>query len=883
VDRNDGAVSGKGGVRMTAPVANRQVFSTSRAAEFLELRALQSQTGQPVDRFGGVILKELLDNALDAAESAGVVPDIEVAFLVVDDLMFITVADNGPGLPAEVIERILDFNVTVSDKAAYRSPTRGMQGNAFKTIIGIPYALGIDEPVVIDACGTRHSIAASIDPASNVVIRHDRETGIRTVGTSVTVPLPIDMPIDRDWLQSFALVNPHVAFTDLGYESGPAICVSYKPTAGDGWSKPLPTDKTSPWWYDVPAMKRRVFAQVGAIRNGADDEALGMFVRTFEGLSSTAKAKTVCAAVPHIRRLSDFEDDPDAVATMLATMKTEARQPKPAALGRVLEDHYRGCFEDWFGIKDDQFWYRRKETVLDGVPWVVEIAIAATRTEGRAVWAVNYSPTFDDPISRAQLVTPDVTARGAASFLQAADAYPGAANAYARAAVVHILTPAPDFLDKGKSGLTVPAAVAEMCAAALESATKVLRTDAKRRQRDARAQANREGQRQRPTEQITLLDAVFSVMTAAADAARGGQPGDPGTLPFSVRTMYYKLRPLLQQMTARELKYSYFTQNLVPRFQREHGTIADLYYEPRGELHEPHTGKSVPLGTREVQMYAPPEWTYDKVLYVEKTGLWPVLKSAKLAERYDMAIIAGQGYAAEACRDLLAGMAGNVTIFVLHDADSAGYNIGRTLGNETARMPDHNIGVIDLGLTVAEAIRLDLQTETFSRTKELASGLDLSEIEREWFAGVPASYNRRGEPNQWTCTRVELNAFSSPDLIAYVEEGLALHGATEKVVPPPLVVSAEARKSHGEQVEALVQDLLDELIDIPTLTATIAAETAIRMDFAIDPDAVRDALDDDRTRPWTTAVRDEVARRIEATGLDVRARLIELLAAGRPA
>ena len=43
---------------MTATV-ERVVFSTPRAAEFLELRALQSQTGQPVEEFGSVVIKEL--------------------------------------------------------------------------------------------------------------------------------------------------------------------------------------------------------------------------------------------------------------------------------------------------------------------------------------------------------------------------------------------------------------------------------------------------------------------------------------------------------------------------------------------------------------------------------------------------------------------------------------------------------------------------------------------------------------------------------------------------------------------------------------------------------------------------------------------------------
>ena len=53
----------------------------------------------------------------------------------------IVVADNGPGLPAEVIDGVLDFSVRVSSREAYVSPTRGAQGNALKTMVAMPFVL----------------------------------------------------------------------------------------------------------------------------------------------------------------------------------------------------------------------------------------------------------------------------------------------------------------------------------------------------------------------------------------------------------------------------------------------------------------------------------------------------------------------------------------------------------------------------------------------------------------------------------------------------------------------------------------------------------------------------------------------------------------------
>ena len=192
-------------------VLERRTFSTSRAADFLEQRALVSQTGQPERRFGDVVLKELLDNALDASEAAGAVPcAIEVTTRAGEDVQTVTVSDSGAGIPPAVVERILDFTTLTSDKALYRSPCRGAQGNALKTIIGIPRALGVADPVIIEARGVRHVVAVSLDAAGNVSVRHDQERSGRGSGTAVTVPLPPDLHVDAArWVRGYALVNPH--------------------------------------------------------------------------------------------------------------------------------------------------------------------------------------------------------------------------------------------------------------------------------------------------------------------------------------------------------------------------------------------------------------------------------------------------------------------------------------------------------------------------------------------------------------------------------------------------------------------------------------------------------------------------------------------------
>jgi DNA topoisomerase VI subunit B len=78
-----------------------------------------------------VVLKELVDNALDACEKADVSPVIGIEVHGTHSGgIEISVSDNGPGIPTKTVESVLNFDTRTSDNAAYRSPSRGAQGNA---------------------------------------------------------------------------------------------------------------------------------------------------------------------------------------------------------------------------------------------------------------------------------------------------------------------------------------------------------------------------------------------------------------------------------------------------------------------------------------------------------------------------------------------------------------------------------------------------------------------------------------------------------------------------------------------------------------------------------------------------------------------------------
>jgi signal transduction histidine kinase len=96
------AAYAQGGSRQQDPPVQREVYRTSRLLDFTSKRELTAQIGHQPQQWPQVAVKELIDNALDACEEAGVAPRIEVEV----DSAGISLLDNGPGIAADVVKDI---------------------------------------------------------------------------------------------------------------------------------------------------------------------------------------------------------------------------------------------------------------------------------------------------------------------------------------------------------------------------------------------------------------------------------------------------------------------------------------------------------------------------------------------------------------------------------------------------------------------------------------------------------------------------------------------------------------------------------------------------------------------------------------------------------
>ena len=367
------------------------------------------------------------------------------------------------------------------------------------------------------------------------------------------------------------------------------------------------------------------------------------------------------------------------------------------------------------------------------------------------------------------------------------------------------------------------------------------------------------------TYEWTVKEAVFEMMKEAASRASANF-----TLPYSVRQLYYQVRPLIQEYTYKELNYAYFTPPLVTEYEEIYGPLQGLIYEPRGHLIEPHRDIEVPLGTVDVAGYEIPDYEYNKILYIEKEGFRQIFDAVKLGQRYDMALMTAKGFATRAAKQLLLSASGkDITILVAHDADISGYEIARTLESETRTTRGMYIHVIDLGLTVKEALNMGLEAEGVVIQKKPSFELldRLSSQEKEFLLGIRYGYGT------WHGKRVELNAMTTDQLISWLEDKLRELGLQTKVLPPEDVVKDALEDTIdsrlADDVRHVVKQAIEELLGATILDIETQVREKIGMPdasgyyyelkqflYKLPPEYWRDWISDNATQLEWSHIRD---------------------------
>jgi hypothetical protein len=306
-------------------------------------------------------------------------------------------------------------------------------------------------------------------------------------------------------------------------------------TATDpAWSKWKPNNSTSPHWYSPERLRLLMAAEIALAEDRRQPSpSVREFVQQFRGLSSTVKASEICMklGVGERETLADyFRSRPDGLK-LLAAMQALSAPVKPAALGVLGREHLESLLVA-SGCEASSLIIRKAEVEHEGLPYVIEIAFGFRDDEGMDLnEGFNFTPAI-----------------GASPFRLAERlAYAQIEPGDPVTVFAHVASPRLDFLDRGKSRVSLPHAVSEKLTDMVVAVTAKWTKQKKAEIREHNAYLRRRDAmvgRDRPT---SIKEAAY--LHASAN----------DTLPANPRQIMYAARPAILAATGKETldsKYS---------------------------------------------------------------------------------------------------------------------------------------------------------------------------------------------------------------------------------------------------------------------------------------------------------------------------------------
>ncbi|WP_051295952.1 ATP-binding protein [Eisenibacter elegans] len=538
--------------------------------------------------------------------------------------------------------------------------------------------------------------------------------------------------------------------------------------------------KTHPHWYDSDSFYNLLLATPEAID-------LQRFLAYLEG--GTGLRKTL---PPHQLQKAVAAHSRQEAEALLTLLREAAKPFNPKKLGDVgemadFEVHHfsSGTFE----------LSPQKGAHTAQIPFVLE-CFARLDGAGQTQFFVNKTPIIGD-------VGLSYQGKKALLFGCGLQAYLTLPKLKSEPTVwVNILTPYMPIVSNGKepdfSALAVP--IEEAISKVWQKLSKHLR------QQQPTQGLDTAGGDKLPTQKEIVRQHLYEGIAKASGE---------GQYRYSLRQLYYVLRPFVMQATGRELKYANFN-TIITDYEHETGQdLPGVYRDERGTLLHPHTHEEIRLGTKSVEKYHRPRFAFNKILYSEKEGFFEILKEAGFCERHDCALLTSKGFASRAARDvidLLAETEEELQFFCIHDADLSGTLIYQALQGATKARPERKVRIINLGLEPWEGLQMGLEVETLERTSRKQAAAYISDHPDQQDILPPYQLDKRFSESTWhdwlTNYRIELNAMDTPTFVDWLEQKISPYNQG-KVVPHQAYLQDQAQTLAQAQLKA---QLYDELL-----------------------------------------------------------------------
>lgn len=429
-----------------------EAFSFNREFDFVRLDRLCRTTGRSAHEWDFYIIKELIDNALDADEvfwrqKPSQKPTLKVRIEIANNQLFVQVS-NRTQFPVELIPDIFATYQYTSRKAFIKGLTRGALGNALKTLLGIPYALRNrvsgdwkpDQKPLSIICNKQEYLPIYTVDTTNQNIGFDCQTkpsNKDTEGTIITVALdyfqqekPRTLNEIKRLAQKYNLCNPHANFQWLVEIGEEEWSVEY--AANQNWSNKF-RGVAPIHWYSMTAFQDLLGAlhrkQVNNQKfNTLSVKTICSYFCGFDNQEEDIENDDLTAIVTrkfgnNNLSVNDFESE--VSKKLYQIMCSHSPEFQSLKLGCIGLEHIRTVLTNNFSVNGKVFY----EIATDkgdepSLPFVIEASVVALEEGSREIWtAINFTPTYDDPFLRRRLYTPIQPEKAVVGLRELLDAY----------------------------------------------------------------------------------------------------------------------------------------------------------------------------------------------------------------------------------------------------------------------------------------------------------------------------------------------------------------------------------------------------------------------------------------------------------------------------
>jgi hypothetical protein len=305
---------------------------------------LSQRAGVPLGYIRALVLKELVDNALDEMDRVGRPGRVTVSE---DAEHTYTVTDEGRGFgdtPEELAYRFSIAKAMVSSKQ-WRKPTRGCVGNGLRVIVGSVVSGG--GRIIVKTRNQQITLCPRLDGTTAV---EDIQPIEWPTGSAVTIE------IDRSYFAN----NSTLAWAELA--------IQLAQNSGEPFNR-----KPAPLWFDVDHLALNMLAAIGAERT------LAWFVSHLDRCSSREVGQQITNRFGKGRLCRDINKE--EAAELLRLLQWLAAAPiKPKQLGPMGRDAWRHeRLDDGYACEEGSFQTGRHEP-FGNIPFLVEAWAATCRT-----------------------------------------------------------------------------------------------------------------------------------------------------------------------------------------------------------------------------------------------------------------------------------------------------------------------------------------------------------------------------------------------------------------------------------------------------------------------------------------------------------------------